>query len=840
MGIEFSKKIREIIQYSMEEARRLQNMHYGIEHFILAILRDGDNEALKILKALYIDVDRLRKVVENELASFPHEEFNTGHVELLPTNEAGLALKSCILEARNLEARTVGVEHLLLAVVRNQNSSVATFLLECGATYDALRNQVIRNMRAEYGDDFDELENKEERSSTGRGGKVMTESSASSTGRSDTPMLDRFGTDLTAAAEDGKLDRVIGREKEIERIAQILSRRKKNNPVLIGNPGVGKSAVVEGLALRIIHNEVPRILFGKKIISLSMTSLVAGTKYRGQFEERIRDVIEEAREHPEIILFIDEIHNIVGAGAVSDSMDAANMLKPALARGELQCIGATTLDEYRHRIEKDGALERRFQKVMVDPTTVEETIQILMKTKDRYEEHHKVKYTDEAIEACVKLTDRYVTDRFFPDKALDALDEAGARIHIKNNRISAEMEAQEALIKEAENNKNEAVKVQNYELAAEFRNKERLLQADLETMRAEWNKWQDEHPEIVDEAAIAEVVSMMTGIPVQRLASEEGIKLKNLKTNLLNKVIGQDAAVDTLVKAIQRSRVGLKDPKKPIGTFLFLGPTGVGKTYLAQQLAVEMFGSRDAIIRLDMSEYMEKFNVTRLVGAPPGYVGYDEGGQLTEAVRRKPYSIVLFDEIEKAHPDVFNLLLQVLDEGRLTDSYGRTVDFKNTVIILTSNIGTRQLKDFGAGIGFAAQYRADDKEYARSVITKALHKAFSPEFINRLDQIITFDQLDAVALEKIIDIELSKLYARIKDIGYVLDIDAEAKRFIAEKGYDVQYGARPLTRALQTYVEDVLSAYIVEEAPATGSHFMLKLNKEKQEIYVAQQKAAVE
>ena len=641
---------------------------------------------------------------------------------------------------------------------------------------------------------------------------------------------------MTRAAEEGKLDPVVGRVKEIERLAQILSRRKKNNPILIGEPGVGKSAIVEGLALRIVEKKVSRILFDKRVIALDMTAVVAGTKYRGQFEERIRSILNELKKNPNIILFIDEIHTIVGAGSAAGSMDAANMLKPALARGEIQCIGATTLDEYRQNIEKDGALERRFQKVIVEPTTAEETLQILKNIKDKYEDHHNVNYTDAALEACVKLTDQYITDRNFPDKAIDALDEAGSRVHLTNITAPKEIEEQEKLIGEMKSLKNEAVRLQNFELAASYRDKEKEYTNQLDTLKEEWEKSLKENRETVDDEQIAEVVSMMSGVPVQRMAQAEGMKLLGMKDDLLSKVIGQDKAIATLVKAIQRSRVGLKDPNKPIGTFMFLGPTGVGKTHLAKELAKLMFGSADALIRIDMSEYMEKFTVSRLVGAPPGYVGYEEGGQLTEKVRRKPYSIVLLDEIEKAHPDVFNILLQVMDEGRLTDSYGRTVDFKNTIVIMTSNIGTRQLKEFGKGIGFAAQIRTDDKEYSRSVITKALNKSFAPEFINRLDEIITFDQLDLNALTRIIDIELKGLYSRVEHIGYKLVIDEDAKKFVATKGYDVQFGARPLKRAIQNNLEDGISELILGSEMATGDTIKVSYDKEKDIIVMTVEK----
>ena len=652
-----------------------------------------------------------------------------------------------------------------------------------------------------------------------------------------TPYLDNYGIDLTKAAEGGKLDPVVGREKEIERIAQILSRRKKNNPILIGEPGVGKSAIAEGLALRIVEKRVSRALFGKRIVSLDMTAVVAGTKYRGQFEERIRAILTEVKKHPDVILFIDEIHTIVGAGSAAGSMDAANMLKPALARGEIQCIGATTLDEYRKNIEKDGALERRFQKVLVGPTSPEETLQILRNIKDKYEEHHNVTYTDEALEACVRLTDRYVTDRYFPDKAIDAMDEAGSRIHLTHISVPQEIEEQERLIEEAQQHKNEAIRLQNFELAASFRDRENQYTEQLERLKNEWKEKLKDNRETVDAPQIEEVVSMISGVPVQRMAQAEGVRLKGMKQALLSKVIGQDKAVETLVRSIQRSRVGLKDPNKPIGTFLFLGPTGVGKTHLAKELAKNMFGTTDAIIRIDMSEYMEKFTVSRLIGAPPGYVGYEEGGQLTEKVRRHPYSIVLLDEIEKAHSDVFNMLLQVMDEGRLTDSLGRTVDFKNTIIIMTSNIGTRQLKEFGKGIGFTAQTGENEKEHANSVIRKALNKSFAPEFINRLDEIVTFDQLDIASLEKIIDIELAGLYKRIEGCGYHLLLDQEAKRFVAEKGYDVQFGARPLKRSIQNHLEDGLAELIINEEPQAGDTLHVYMNAQGDGVEMKVEKA---
>lgn len=682
-------------------------------------------------------------------------------------------------------------------------------------------------------DEEDEEDMSMSRSSrTGGAGSASAAQTASRKPSNDTPVLDNFGVDMTRAAEEGKLDPVVGREREIERLAQILSRRKKNNPVLIGEPGVGKSAIVEGLALRIVQKKVSRILFEKRVVMLDMASVVAGTKYRGQFEERIRSIINELQKNPNVILFIDEIHTIVGAGAAAGSMDAANMLKPALARGEIQCIGATTLDEYRKNIEKDGALERRFQKVIVEPTTAEETLQILKNIKEKYEDHHNVSYTDEALEACVKLSARYITDRNFPDKAIDALDEAGSRVHLTNINVPKEIEEQEKLIEEARGLKAEAVKSQNFELAASYRDREKELSVRLEEMKVAWEARLKDDRQTVGEEEIANVISMMSGVPVQRMAQAEGLKLAGMKEELQAKVIAQDAAIEKLTKAILRSRVGLKDPNHPIGTFMFLGPTGVGKTHLAKQLAKYMFGSADALIRIDMSEYMEKYTVSRMIGAAPGYVGYEEGGQLTEKVRRKPYSIVLLDEIEKAHPDVFNILLQVLDEGRLTDNYGRTIDFKNTVIIMTSNIGTRQLKEFGRGVGFTAQNRTDDNEHSRSVIQKALNKTFAPEFLNRLDEIITFDQLSLEAITKIVDIELKGLYERVEAIGYKLVVEDDAKTFLASKGYDVQFGARPLKRAIQNHLEDGLSELIVAAELQPGDTVNVSVDKEKDELSI--------
>lgn len=836
MNNPFSQRISDVIQFGKEEANRLRNNYIGPEHLLLGIIREGEGKAVQILESLYVDLKQVKKEIEDELRLAAEASDNYSE-EITFNEKASKILKMSILESRMLKSPTTDTEHMLLAIMRENQNRASQVLEENEVTYQKVMDKLVPKAEPQGGLDFGEEEEDEDegirRQPTGNGDSSSFSQESRSATRTqqqkpnnDTPVLDSFGTDMTKAAMEGKLDPIVGREKEIERLAQILSRRKKNNPILIGEPGVGKSAIVEGLALRIIEKKVSRILFDKRVVALDMTAVVAGTKYRGQFEERIRAILNELKKNPNIILFIDEIHNIVGAGSAAGSMDAANMLKPALARGEIQCIGATTLDEYRQNIEKDGALERRFQKVIVEPTTPEETLQILQNIKDKYEEHHNVTYTDEALQACVKLTDRYITDRNFPDKAIDAMDEAGSRVHLKNITVPKEIEEQERMIDEARAHKNDAVRLQDFELAASFRDREKSLMSELEEMKQRWEESLKENRETVDKDQIADVVSMISGIPVQRMAQAEGIRLRGMKEQLLSKVIAQDKAVDTLVKAIQRSRVGLKDPNKPIGTFLFLGPTGVGKTHLAKELAKQMFGSADALIRIDMSEYMEKFTVSRLVGAPPGYVGYEEGGQLTEKVRRKPYSIVLLDEIEKAHSDVFNLLLQVMDEGRLTDSYGRTVDFKNTVIIMTSNIGTRQLKEFGKGIGFAAQTRTDDKEYSRSVISKALNKSFAPEFINRLDEIITFDQLDIEALTKIIEIELKGLYERIESLGYKLEIDDEAKRYVASKGYDVQFGARPLKRSIQNNLEDGLAELILNEDPQNGDTIHVGMNPE--------------
>ncbi len=845
MSNEFTQQVSDIVVYGKEEANRLQNDHIEPEHLLLGILRDGECKAAEILKSFYLDLKGIKNELETQLREKSILENYSQDISF--SEEASKILTLSKLEARLMNDEKVDTPHILLAIMRDNQNNAYKILEKNDVTYEKVIDCIKQEEAPFDGLDFNDDEEEEgigrrgnaDKNNDGFGSSANRQTTQTEQKQADggTPYLDNYGIDLTQAAEGGKLDPVVGREKEIERIAQILSRRKKNNPILIGEPGVGKSAIAEGLALRIVEKRVSRALFGKRIISLDMTAVVAGTKYRGQFEERIRAILTEVKKHPDVILFIDEIHTIVGVGSAAGSMDAANMLKPALARGEIQCIGATTLDEYRKNIEKDGALERRFQKVLVEPTSPEETLQILRNIKDKYEEHHNVTYTDEALEACVRLTDRYVTDRYFPDKAIDAMDEAGSRIHLTHISVPQEIEEQERLIEEAQQHKNEAIRLQNFELAASFRDRENQYTEQLERLKNEWKEKLKDNRETVDAPQIEEVVSMISGVPVQRMAQAEGVRLKGMKQALLSKVIGQDKAVETLVRSIQRSRVGLKDPNKPIGTFLFLGPTGVGKTHLAKELAKNMFGTTDAIIRIDMSEYMEKFTVSRLVGAPPGYVGYEEGGQLTEKVRRHPYSIVLLDEIEKAHSDVFNMLLQVMDEGRLTDSLGRTVDFKNTIIIMTSNIGTRQLKEFGKGIGFTAQTGENEKEHANSLIRKTLNKSFAPEFINRLDEIVTFDQLDIASLEKIIDIELAGLYKRIEGCGYHLLLDQEAKRFVAEKGYDVQFGARPLKRSIQNHLEDGLAELIINEEPQTGDTLHVCMNAQGDGIEMKVEKA---
>ena len=825
MENKFSERVTNIIRFSKEEANRLRNSSIAPEHLLLGILREGNGKAIELLKIQNVDLLELKIHLEDTLKLNAVESLSA--LADVPLNaETGRIMRISLLEARLLKNELVDTEHLLLAILKDNNTDAASTLTDCGMDYRktlSLIEQKQTNIQDGMGyTEDDDLEDEDEDNSYKSPDRISgqhTKQQTTSTPRTqkDTPALNNFGTDITKAAAEGRLDPVVGREKEIERVAQILSRRKKNNPILIGEPGVGKSAIVEGLAMRISQQKVSRMLFNKRVVMLDLAAVVAGTKYRGQFEERLRTIMKELQNNPDIILFIDEIHTIIGAGAASGSMDAANMLKPALARGEIQCIGATTVDEFKKTIEKDGALDRRFQKVMVEPTTPDETLQILQNIKAKYEDHHNVTFTDEALVACVKLTDRYITDRQFPDKAIDAMDEAGSRVHLSNVNVPHEIEEKEMEISQAIEQKAEAVKEQNYELAASYRDKVKDLSVELDAMKAEWEKSMKCNRKEVDAEMIADVVSMMSGIPVQKLAQSEGIRLAGMKEELKRHVIAQDDAIDKITKAILRSRIGLKEPNHPIGTFLFLGPTGVGKTYLAQQLAQFMFGSTDALIRVDMSEYTDQFNVSRLIGAPPGYVGYEEGGQLTEKVRRKPYSIILLDEIEKAHPKVFNILLQLLDEGRLTDSFGRTVDFKNTVVIMTSNIGTRQLKEFGGGIGFNASQRANDKEYSRNVIQKALNKQFAPEFLNRIDEIITFDQLSEEAILQIVDLEMIALNKRIESIGYKLIIDDKVKQYLSKKGYDVQFGARPLKRAIQNYLEDELSELIINESLPEGS-----------------------
>ena len=832
MDANFSNELKTVLDQSQVEATRHNDNVIRAEHLLLAILSKHDSNAFRVLQRLLDDdtMYRLRDNLDNSLYKQRENTEGMGVSDL-----ANRIIKLSVLEARMLKTNVVDSEHLLLALFHNnevQNLDIMAQFREVGVTYETLYKLLANvtdapKMGASFSEDDDDEDDDIFRNDPKDQSSGQQRTSAPKRGN-DTPVLDKFGNDMTRAAEEGRLDPVIGRDVEIERLAQILSRRKKNNPVLIGEPGVGKSAIVEGLALRIVQRKVSRILFGKRVISLDMASIVAGTKYRGQFEERIKAILNELSKNKDVILFIDELHTIVGAGNASGSMDAANLLKPALARGEIQCIGATTIDEYRKNIEKDGALERRFQKVMVEPTSPEETLSILNNIKDKYEDHHNVNYTPEALEACVKLTDRYVSDRNFPDKAIDALDEAGSRVHVTNIVVPKEIENIEEQIAEANASKLKAAQAQNFESAASFRDKEHRLKLELDEAKRKWEASLNEHRETVDEEKVAEVVAMMTGVPVQRIAQAEGMRLREMAPQLKAAIIGQDNAIDKIVKAIQRNRVGLKDPNKPIGTFMFLGPTGVGKTHLAKKLAEYLFDSTDTLIRVDMSEYMEKFTVSRLVGAPPGYVGYEEGGQLTEKVRTHPYSVVLLDEIEKAHPDVFNLLLQVLDEGRLTDSLGRKIDFKNTIIIMTSNIGSRQLKDFGSGVGFAT--KPADKEYSHSVIQKALNKAFSPEFLNRVDDIVMFDALDKEAIFKIIDIELAGFYKRVDGLGYKLTITDAAKNFIAERGYDSQFGARPLKRAIQKYLEDELAEMIINASIKPGNLIYVDYDKEQDKI----------
>ncbi len=849
MDINFTEQLKNILELSRQEAVRHNNDIINPEHMFLAILGDTGSQVFSLLEKISrnVSVYQLRQQLDDSLF-----DASAGRIggDVTASDLRNRLIKLSVLEARMLKSESVDAIHLLLAILHNPEVQRMNFIVpfrQAGIDYPSLLALLQNNADspragAGFTDDEDD-EEEEERSQEAASRQRPAEDrnarqAAKSRGNNDTPTLDKFGNDMTRAAEDGRLDPVVGREVEIERLAQILSRRKKNNPVLIGEPGVGKSAIVEGLALRIVQRKVSRILFDKRVVSLDMASLVAGTKYRGQFEERVKAILNELSKNPDVILFIDELHTIVGAGNSAGQMDAANLLKPALARGEIQCIGATTLDEYRKNIEKDGALERRFQKVMVEPTTPEETLQILNNIKDKYETHHNVSFTDDALKACVSLTERYVSDRNFPDKAIDALDEAGSRAHITNIMVPQEIEQLEKDIVEAGASKLAAAQSQNFEKAASFRDKEQELKQQLAKANERWEKQLEADRVTVDEDKVAEVVAMMTGVPVQRIAQAEGSRLREMAPKLKGDIIGQDAAIDKIVKAIQRNRVGLKDPNKPIGTFMFLGPTGVGKTHLAKKLAEYLFDSADTLIRVDMSEYMEKFTVSRLVGAPPGYVGYEEGGQLTEKVRRKPYSVVLLDEIEKAHPDVFNLLLQVLDEGRLTDSLGRHIDFKNTLIIMTSNIGTRQLKDFGSGVGFATRDAAKEKEHNDSVIQKALNKAFAPEFLNRIDDIVMFDALDKDAIFKIIDIELRGFRNRLEIMGYTLDISPEAKEFIATKGYDQQYGARPLKRSIQKYLEDPLAELIINSELKAGDTIKVDYDKETDKVLTSVAKPA--
>ena len=845
MDDNFSPRVKDVIAYSKEEALRLGHDFIGTEHLMLGLLRDGNGKAINILDALDVDLDHLRRKVEILSPANP----NPGNIQkdkknLHLTRQAERALKTTFLEAKLFQSSSINTAHLLLCILRNENDPTTKLLHKLKVDYDNVKEQ-FKSMITSDDDFMDDTPSADSSfPSDPDEGAESRESTFGSSGnqkgsrKSKTPVLDNFGRDLTRLAEEDKLDPVVGREKEIERVSQILSRRKKNNPLLIGEPGVGKSAIAEGLALRIINKKVSRILYNKRVVTLDLASLVAGTKYRGQFEERMKAVMNELEKNDDIILFIDEIHTIVGAGGATGSLDASNMFKPALARGEIQCIGATTLDEYRQYIEKDGALERRFQKVMVEPTTVEETIEILMNIKGKYEDHHNVSYTDEAIVACVKLTNRYMTDRFLPDKAIDALDEAGSRVHIVNMDVPKQILELEAQLEATRELKSSVVKKQKYEEAAKLRDDEKRLEKELAVAQEQWEEESRLHRETVSADNVADVVSMMSGIPVNRIAQTESNKLAELPALIKDHVIGQDEAVVKVAKAIQRNRAGLKEPNKPIGSFIFLGQTGVGKTQLAKVLARELFDSEDALIRIDMSEYMEKFAISRLVGAPPGYVGYEEGGQLTEKVRRKPYSVILLDEVEKAHPDVFNMLLQVLDDGYLTDSLGRKIDFRNTIIIMTSNIGARQLKDFGQGVGFGTSAKkAQAETHQKSVIENALKKAFAPEFLNRIDDVIVFNSLEKEHIFQIIEIELAKLFKRIKEIGYDLVLSDTARDYIAEKGFDKQYGARPLKRAIQKYIEDTLAEEIVNANLEEGDSIYMDLDEEKQELTVRIEKA---
>jgi len=836
MEAKFSQRVKDVLSFSREEAQRLGNNYIGLEHLLLGIVREGEGLAVRILRNLGINMAEIRKQIETSVANHTDKGIPGDHMPLVKQVER--ALKITYLEAKIFNSELIGTEHLLLAILKDENNLVTKTLSGYGVTYTTVSDElkaILTNVHEEntykpediLPKDDDEEEAEEKGKEFSNAGKRPSES------KSKTPVLDNFGRDITRAAEEDRLDPIVGRELELQRIAQVLSRRKKNNPILIGEPGVGKSAIAEGLALRIVKRKVSRALFNKRIISLDLASLVAGTKYRGQFEERMKAVLNELEKNPDIILFIDEIHTIVGAGNASGSLDASNMFKPALARGDLQCIGATTLDEYRQYIEKDGALERRFQKVLVDPTSPEETLEILNNIKEKYEDHHLVKFTDEAIDACVSLTTRYISDRYLPDKAIDAMDEAGARVHISNINVPQNIIDIETQIEEARKKKIAAINSQKFEEAADLRDTERKLQETLEQEKRKWEEEAKINRQTVNDEHVAEVVAMMTGIPVKRIAKNEGERLIHMEEELEHSVIGQQDAIRKVVKAIRRNRAGLKDPNKPIGSFIFLGPTGVGKTHLAKILAKYLFDTEDALVRIDMSEYMEKFAVSRLIGAPPGYVGFEEGGQLTEKIRRRPYSIVLLDEVEKAHPDVFHLLLQVLDDGVLTDSFGRRVDFKNTIIIMTSNIGSRQLKDFGQGVGFATSAKqASTSEHARSVIENALKKAFAPEFLNRIDDVVIFDSLEREDIHKIIDIELKHLYERVIKMGYRINITEAAKDFIAEKGWDAQFGARPLKRAIQKYIEDALAEEIIKTKIKPDDMILVDYNPEKEEITI--------
>ena len=845
MDTNFSPRVKDVISFSREEALRLGHDYIGTEHFLLGMIREGDGIAIKILKNLEVDLSELRKLIENSVKSVETSGKPLNSLGNIPlVKQAEKTLKITYLEAKLFKSSVIGTEHLLLSILKDENNVASRALSAFNVTYDVVKEELELMLnqetpRSEFpntpSDDDDEDGPSFGSGSGSSGAGSISGSSSRKPGdsKSKTPVLDNFGRDLTKLAEDDKLDPIVGREKEIERVSQILSRRKKNNPILIGEPGVGKSAIAEGLALTIVQRKVSRVLFNMRVVTLDLASLVAGTKYRGQFEERMKAVMNELEKSRDIILFIDEIHTLVGAGGASGSLDASNMFKPALARGEIQCIGATTLDEYRQYIEKDGALERRFQKVLIEPTTADETVQILMNIKEKYETHHNVTYTDEAIKACVQLTDRYISDRHLPDKAIDALDEAGSRVHITNIRVPKAIIEVEKKIEDIKEEKNRVVRSQRYEEAAKLRDTERQLIEELETEKKKWEEETKNHREPVTEDNVAEVVAMMTGVPTQRIAQNEGSRLVNMDTELRGSVVGQDNAIEKVVKSIRRNRAGLKDPDKPIGTFIFLGPTGVGKTQLAKVLARYLFDKDDALIRIDMSEYMEKFAVSRLIGAPPGYVGYEEGGQLTEKVRRRPYSVILLDEIEKAHPDVFNLLLQVLDDGQITDSLGRKIDFRNSIVIMTSNIGSRQLKDFGAGVGFGTKSQLDQADdITKGVIEKALKNAFAPEFLNRIDDVVLFNNLNQDHIKEIIHIEMKSLLKRVEEIGYKLVVSDKALNFIAEKGFDEKYGARPLKRAIQKFLEDPMAEEIIKTNIDEGDELHADLNKEKDNIVI--------